>query len=156
MKRIVFIFILMCQWGICHAQIKGQYRFQYGHDLAINKSLFGVNFVGEYFPLDKISFAPSFSVFLPATGRASQIDLSGRYYFSEDKLQTYGLLGYGFYRRRLEFDLQDPLRTSSAVHFGGGALLKFLEVFGLNGEIKLQPQHGGEVVVKIGVNYFIN
>ena len=106
--------------------------------------------------MDRISIAPSFSVLLPATGKASQIDLSGRYYFSEDKFQIYGLLGYGFYRRKLEFDLEDPLRTSSGIHFGGGALLKFLEVFGLNGEIKIQPQHGGEFMVKIGISYFIN
>ncbi|SHN09603.1 hypothetical protein SAMN04488057_106199 [Cyclobacterium lianum] len=156
MKKICFIFLFLCLWNIGQAQIEGQYRFQYGHDFSTGTDYLGVNFVGEYFPVDNVSFAPSFSVYLPKTGKASQIDLTGRYYFTEDDLQAYGLLGYGFYRRRSEFDRQDPLRGASGVHFGGGALYRFLEVLGLNGEVKVQPQYGGRFNVKLGVSYFIN
>lgn len=156
MKRIYLIFILALQCGFCCAQFQGQYRAQYGHEFATSSVPFGVNFVGEYFPVNKFSFAPSFTIYLPATGKASQIDFSGRFYFTEEKLQAYGLMGYGFHRRRLEFDFENPLRTSSGVHFGGGALLRFWEVLGLNGEFKIQPTLQSTLVFKVGITYFIN
>ncbi|MFC4873253.1 hypothetical protein [Negadavirga shengliensis] len=156
MKNIILFLCFLVLSFSTVAQYQGQYRLQYGHDFGLGSGLTGVNFVGEYFPIDNISFAPSFSILLPASGKASQLHIDGRYYFQEEAVQLYGLIGYANFRRRLEFDFDDPLYHRGSLNIGGGILYKLMDELGLNGELKFQPQNNGEFIIKIGMSYFIN
>jgi hypothetical protein len=138
------------------AQYKGQYRAQYGNDMALRSGLFGMNFSAEYFPFEKISFNPNISVLFPATGKASNLHLDTRYYFTEEEVEFYGLLGYANYRRRFEFNPENAYQNTATLNIGGGILYKLIDELGVNAEIKLQPQNGNEVILKVGLSYFIN
>ena len=104
MKRLVLLFALVLVGNIATAQYQGQFRLNYGNDMGFSSGLFGMNIGGEYFPIDKISLAPTISVLFPESGKASNLHLDARYYFTEEKLEWYGLLGYANYRRRYEFN----------------------------------------------------
>lgn len=156
MKRLVLLFALVLVGNIAAAQYQGQVRLNYGNDIGFSSRLFGMNIGGEYFPIDKISFAPSISVLFPESGKASNLHLDARYYFSEEKVEWYGLLGYANYRRRYEFNPGITYQNTGTMNIGAGGFYKFLDELGLNGEIKLQPQNKKEFIIKLGITYFIN
>lgn len=156
MKRLVLLFVFILVGNLAFGQYQGQFRLQYGNDIGLSTGLFGMNIGGEFFPYDNISFAPNLSVLLPETGKASNLHLDARYYFSEDKLEFYGLVGYANYRRRFEFNPEITYQNTGTVNIGAGVLFKFLEELGLNAEIKLQPQNKNEFIIKLGISYFIN
>lgn len=138
------------------AQYKGQYRAQYGNDYMFKAGLFGMNFSGEYFPFEKISFAPNISILFPETGKASNLHLDTRYYFTEEKVEFYGLLGYANFRRRYEFNPDITYQNTGTLNIGGGILYKVIDELGFNVEFKLQPQNDNDFMVKVGLSYFIN
>jgi hypothetical protein len=156
MKKIFLLLVLSMIGNELLAQYKGQYRAQYGNDFMFQSGLFGMNFSGEYFPFEKISFAPNVSVLFPATGKASNLHLDTRYYFTEEKVELYGLLGYGNFRRRYEFNPEITYQNTGTLNIGGGILYKLIDELGLNAEVKLQPQNRNEFIIKIGLSYFIN
>lgn len=157
MKKIILLVIFFWSFGLeVFGQYKGQYRLQSGNELNIQAGLFGINFTGEAFPLEHISFTPSVTFLLPATGKATNVHLDFRYYFTEEKLEFYSLLGYGLFRRRFEFSLEPAVTNINSVNLGAGMIYKFLDELGINGEVKFQPQNNGEVIVRVGLSYFIN
>lgn len=157
MKKILLLVIFACTLGTeVFGQYKGQYRVQSGNELNIQSGLFGINFSGEAFPFEYVAFVPSLTFLLPATGKATNLHLDARYYFTEDKFEFYTLLGYGLFRRRFEFSLEPAVRNVNSVNLGAGMLYKFTDELGINGEAKFQPQNDGEVIVRIGISYFIN
>ncbi|HSI78850.1 MAG TPA: hypothetical protein VK957_23350, partial [Lunatimonas sp.] len=100
MKKLILFFALLLIGNLALAQYQGQFRLQYGNDMGFSSGLFGMNIGGEYFPVDKISFAPNLSVLLPETGKASNLHLDARYYFTDERFELYALLGYANFRRR--------------------------------------------------------
>jgi len=156
MKRVLLLIGLICFGNSAFAQYKGQVRLQYGNDLSFSSGFFGFNLGGEYFPQDKISFAPNISVLVPATGMASNLHLDARYYLTEEKAGLYGLLGFAVFRRTHEFLPEMSPTTIGTMNIGAGILYTFMEELGLNEEIKYQPQNSREFVAKVGIAYFIN
>jgi len=156
MKKLFLILVLSMIGNELLAQYKGQYRLQYGNDFMFKSGLFGMNFTGEYFPLEKVSFAPNVSILFPATGKATNIHLDSRYYFTEEKIELYGLLGYGLFRRSYEFNPEVTYQNTGTLNIGGGVLYKVIDELGINAELKLQPQHRNDFIIKVGLSYFIN
>ncbi|WP_158856920.1 hypothetical protein [Lunatibacter salilacus] len=156
MKKLILFFALILIGNLALAQYQGQFRLQYGNDMGFSSGLFGMNIGGEYFPVDQISFAPNLSVLFPETGKASNLHLDARYYFTDDKLELYALLGYANFRRRYEFNPEKTYENTGTMNIGAGVLYKFIEELGLNAEIKLQPQNYNEFIIKLGISYFIN
>ncbi len=155
-KKIVCLLVIMSVSYVCHAQYKGQYRIQSGNEYNFNAGLFGINFTGEAFPLEHVSVAPSFTFLLPATGKASNLHIDFRYYFTEEKVEFYSLLGYGLFRRRFEFTPEPTVTNINTINIGGGVIYKFYDELGVNIDLKFQPQNQGEFILKVGISYFIN
>lgn len=156
MKQLLLLIGLFIFGNDVVAQYKGQARLQYGNDLSIPSGFFGFNISGEYFPVDRISVAPSISALVPATGKASNLHLDARYYFTEEKIQLYALLGVANFRRTPEFQPEVGPTNTGTLNIGGGVVYRFLEELGINVEIKYQPQNSHEVVCKVGIAYFVN
>jgi len=156
MKKFVIIAFFLIASQEVFAQYQGQFRASTGNDYGIGSNLFGMNFSAEYFLIDRVSFAPNVSVLFPQTGKASNLHIDARYYFTEEKAQWYGVLGFANYRRRYEFNPDITYENNPTLNIGGGLLFKFIDELGINGEIKWQPQNSGEVILKIGAVYFIN
>ncbi|WP_194774488.1 hypothetical protein [Pararhodonellum marinum] len=157
LKLVSILFMMFLGFNAAQAQYQGQFRLQYAAEFTtVNNVLFGNNLTGEYFPLDKISFSPNFSIYTPATGKASMLHLDAKYYFTEENIQWYGLVGYGYFRRRFEFNPENPLLRVSSVNVGTGVIIRLIDELGLNPEFKFQPQNNGEFLIKIGLLYFIN
>ncbi|WPR75922.1 hypothetical protein [Algoriphagus sp. NG3] len=137
------------------AQYKGQWRASNAYEWSFSDNLFGMNFTAEYFPLHYFSVVPSYTVFLPASGKASSLDLHARYYFTEKMKQFYTLAGYRAYYYTNEFD-ELGTKANRSFSFGVGGMLKFNNALGINPEIKYAVPPGDDLVVKLGIVYFIN
>lgn len=151
---MLFLLVFAGISSLASAQYQGQQRMSYANEYAPNSGFLGMNFTGEYFPVDNISIVPSFTIFLPKTGKASGVDLNLRYYFTEDKIQFYGLAGYGYYTRKFEFDPNERLNFNS-INMGVGGIIKLIDELGINPEIRYQTNRN-DFLLKIGVVYFIN
>jgi hypothetical protein len=146
----VFLFITTASYG----QYKEQIRVMHGYEMGVDKGFFGMNFSGEYFPLNYFSVAPTFTFFIPATGNARGFDINARYYFTEKERQWYGLLGYGHYTRIFEFN---PIGRQSfnSLNIGGGGMIKLSDEIGINPEIRYQVGRN-DLLFKISMIYFVN
>lgn len=148
---VCFVFITLS----ASAQYKGQYRGIHSYEMAYNKPFLGMNFTGEYFPINYFSIAPSFTFFIPATGSARGFDINTRYYLTEKEKQWYVTAGYGFYRRIFEFNEQGRFDYNS-LNLGAGGMLKVSEVLGINPEVRFQAFGRNSMMFKLGVVYFVN
>jgi hypothetical protein len=155
MRKIIVVVLILIFSHSAKAQYKGQWRAIHAYEMTSGKGFFGMNFTGEYFPLNYFSIAPSMTFFLPATGNARGFDLNARYYLTEKQRQWYALLGYGHYTRIFEFNPKGSLRFNS-INLGAGGMIKLSDEIGLNPEIRYQPIGRNEFIFKLGVVYFIN
>ncbi|AFL84804.1 hypothetical protein Belba_2238 [Belliella baltica DSM 15883] len=155
MKKFLIIAGLVFISLSVSAQYKGQFRAIHAYEMAYDKPFFGLNFTGEYFPLNYFSIAPSFTFFVPPTGNARAFDLNARYYLTEKEKQWYLTAGYGFYRRIFEFNEQNTLDHNS-LNLGVGGMIKFSDELGLNPEVRFQAFGRNSMVFKLGIVYFIN
>ncbi|TVP47016.1 MAG: hypothetical protein EA341_13195 [Mongoliibacter sp.] len=147
---LAFILISFSSFG----QYKEQFRAMHGYEMGIDKGFFGINFTGEYFPLNYFSIAPSFTFFTPATGNARGFDLNARYYFTEKERQWYTTVGYGHYTRVYEFN---PIGRESfnSLNLGGGSMIKLNDEIGLNPEVRYQLGRN-DLLFKLSILYFVN
>lgn len=155
MKKIIIVLVLIFAANLAQAQYKGQFRGIHAYEMSSGKGFFGMNFTGEYFPLNYFSIAPSVTFFLPATGNARGFDLNARYYLTEKEKQLYALFGYGHYTRKYEFNPKETERFNS-INLGLGGMLKIRDELGINPEIRYQPIGRNELIFKLGIVYFIN
>ena len=153
-KVVLFFLVFTGFTSLASAQYQGQQRIYYANEYAVNSGFLGMNLTGEYFPIDNISIVPSYTIFLPKAGKASGVDLNVRYYFTEEKIQFYGLAGYGYYTRKFEFSPFERLNFNS-INIGAGGILKLSEELGINPEIRYQTGRN-DFLLRIGVVYFIN
>lgn len=155
-KKIV-LGLAFCLFSFfANAQYKGQWRAIHAYELSIRSNVeFGINFTGEYFPVHYLSIVPSYTIFLPATGKASSLDVTSRYYLTEKKKQLYGLAGFRSYFFNNEFDDRGK-QVINSFQIGTGAMLKINDLLGLNPEFRYAFSPGGDLVLKLGVVYFIN
>ncbi len=156
MKKIFFVLLFLVNLATTSfGQLQGQLRGIHAYELTSPRHLFGINFTGEYFPVDRFSVAPSFTVFTPAQGNARGFDLNARYYFTENDVQLYGTAGYGYFVRLSE---ETPVQRTrmNAVNIGLGGMLKLRDELGFNPEVRYQTGQRDTIVFKLGFVYFIN
>ncbi|KEO72501.1 porin family protein [Anditalea andensis] len=157
MKKILLIWVLFIGSHISYAQYQGEWRAQLATEYGTGTNLFGMGLLSEYFIIDRLSVVPSIMVLLPETGKATNLHVDARYYFNEGTSQLYGLLGFNYYRRRLEFAGEnDNLIQSPGLNVGGGYNYRISEEFSLDAQIKFQPQNNNNLVIGVGINYHIN
>ncbi|MDR7130131.1 hypothetical protein J2X69_002479 [Algoriphagus sp. 4150] len=154
-RKIVFALMLCLVSFLANAQYKGQWRAIHAYEWSGSDYLFGMNFTAEYFPAHYLSIAPSYTIFLPATGKASSLDIHARYYLTEKKNQFYGLAGVQHYFYNKEFDNRGK-QVVRSLSLGAGGMLKLNESLGFNPEIKYSFSPANRLVLKAGVVYFIN
>ncbi|MFN3999065.1 hypothetical protein [Algoriphagus sp.] len=154
-KKIVLVLVLCLFSFLAKAQYKGQWRAIHAYEWKGSNGFFGMNFTAEYFPAHYFSIVPSYTIFLPATGKASSLDLDAHYYLTEKKKQFYGLAGFRSYFFNREFDGL-PRQTVNSFSLGAGGMLKINDSLGFNPEIKYSFAPANEVIFKIGVVYFVN
>jgi len=157
MKRFLLICFLIFSTQLSYAQYQGEIRAQLANEFGTGTNLFGMGILSEYFIIDRLSVAPSIMVLLPQTGKATNIHIDARYYFNEGASQFYGLLGFNYYRRRLEFAPEaENLIQRPGLNIGGGFNYRLNEEFSIDSQIKFQPQNNNNIVIGIGINYHIN
>ncbi|MFD2033516.1 hypothetical protein ACFSKL_01880 [Belliella marina] len=155
MRSFLVVTILFLVIQSASAQYKNQYRAIHAYEMAYDKPFFGLNFTGEYFPLNYFSVVPSFTFFVPATGNARGFDINARYYLTEKEKQWYVTAGYGFYRRVFEFNPQGRFDYNS-MNLGAGGMIKISDELGINPEVRFQAFGRNSTVFKLGIVYFIN
>lgn len=157
MKRFLIICFLILNTQLSYAQYQGEIRAQLATEFGTGTNLFGMGLLSEYFIIDRLSVAPNVMVLLPETGKGTNIHIDGRYYFNEGTSQFYGLLGFNYYRRRLEFaPSEENLIHTPGLNIGGGYNYRISEEFSLNTHIKYQPQNNNNLIIGVGINYHIN
>lgn len=157
MKRFLLIVFLILNTQLSHAQYQGEIRAQLSTEYGVNTNLFGMGLLGEYFIIDRLSVASNIMVLLPETGKATNLHIDGRYYFNEGTSQFYGLLGFNYYRRRLEFaPEEDNLIQRPGLNIGGGYNYRISEEFSVDTKLMFQPQNNNNLIIGIGINYHIN
>jgi hypothetical protein len=155
MKKFDFLLIAITISLSVHAQYQKQWRISQGYDFRFQPGFFAMNISGEYFPVHYLSVSPSVSVYLPATGKATGVNLDARYYLTEKKYQWYASSGYGYYKRVFELSENPPVNLHT-FNVGTGLQWKLLDQLGLNPEIQRQFGQRSTWTVKLGIVYFIN
>jgi hypothetical protein len=155
MKNILLIvcFVFVSTYAL--AQYKGQYRAIHAYEIAYDTPIYGMNFTGEYFPINYFSIVPSFTFFVPASGNARGFDMNARYYLTEKEKQWYVTAGYGFYRRVFEFNPEGGFDFNS-MNIGAGGMIKITDELGINPELRFQAFGRNSTIFKLGIVYFIN
>lgn len=155
MKKFILIGALVFMVSITQAQNAGDARLQLGGDFGFDTEWFGLNLGGEYFITDQISAAPNFTFYFPDAGKASNLNVDARYYFTRDILQWYGLLG--FTNNWFDPEIDGVGKSSRAgANIGAGGVLKFADRMAFNPELKYQAQDGGQAVFRLGLVFLLN
>lgn len=155
MKKCSLLIILFFIFSGLQAQYKGQWRAIHAYEIPGDKPFLGLNFTGEYFPVNYLSIVPSFTFFTPATGNARGFDINARYYLTEKEREWYVTVGYGFYRRVFEFNPIGRFDFNS-LNLGAGGMIMLSDEIGINPEVRFQAFGRNALVFKLGVVYFIN
>lgn len=157
MKNVIVALGIFCIVIPSFGQVEGEIRAKLGNEYGIGTNLYGMSLSGEYFILNNLSGNVGVTALFPESGKASSYDLDAKYYFIQGRSQLYGLIGFQYYRRRLEFALpEEDLIHSPGLNIGGGYMFRISEEFSLNSEIKFQPQNQNNLLISIGVIYHIN
>lgn len=157
MKKTLLIGLFALILGFAQAQEKGDLRLQAGGEFGFRSESFGLNFGGEYLFTDQISAAPSFTIFFPEIGNASNLNLDFRYYLTKGPLQWYGMAG--FLNHWSSIDLSGGGKISNSTqgaNLGAGGVLMFGDRVAFNPELKYQAQRGGQMVFRLGIVFFLN
>lgn len=111
MKHLLSLILIICISGITMAQTAGELRIGAGLAIGTEAGLddngtramgLGFNLGGEYFVVEKISVAPSFTYFFkssvgspPAEFSLSlnTVNIDGKYYFLDAPVEVYGIAG---------------------------------------------------------------
>ncbi len=179
MKRTITILViglLMVAGTQSWAQDQGQIRV--GASLAIGtkagindtggeKIGMGLNFGGDYFVIDKLSIAPSYTFFFKSTTRildsgfeydlrVSSFNIDGKYYFLTEGINVYGLFGVSFARVKSSFGfLGIPVSANeTGINIGGGVDYMLSNKLYLNGQVKYNTPLE-QLVISVGVGYVI-
>lgn len=141
MKKLAVVIVAVLLSVSASAQdqgtIRGQAGLVYGDDTEL-----GINFGLQYFVVDKIAFAPSYSIFFKDFGgfKFSSLNLDGRYYFQE---ALYGLVGIDILRASSDFGSA----SDSKIALGVGYDLDMNDTMKLN----LQAKYADQIVIGAGV-----
>ncbi len=156
MKKLFFYVILLLVGGLAQAQSPGDIRLQLGGDYGFEIERFGINLGGEYVFLDNLSAAPNFTFYFPEDDvNASNLNLDLRYYLTHDQVQFYGMAGFTTLWASTKYMDVKVSDSNSGANIGVGTVVKFGGNLGLNPEVKYQTMGDGQVVLKVGLVYFL-
>lgn len=159
-RKFLLTLLLAGVASFAFAQEEGAIRasgsFVYGTE--VEKA--GLNLGGEYFFADKISGGINFSIFFVEDNFNYNVwNFDGRYYFLQDKLEVYGLLGLSVATSKFSgtfggvpFTSKD---TETGLNIGAGVLYPVGDKLGINGQIKYATPFDGQMVFQAGVTYRI-
>jgi len=141
MKKLALVIVAVLFTAGAYAQDQGTFRGQaglvYGDDTEV-----GLNLGVQYFVIDKLAFAPSYSYFFKDYFgvKFSSINLDGRYYFKES---LYGLAGINI----LRVSGGGASASDSKIALGVGYDLDLSDGMKLN----LQAKYADQIVIGAGV-----
>ncbi len=153
MKKGILLSVLAAGLFLCtevSAQSQGDFRASLGlaggtkasvdTDTGDDKFGLGVNAGVEYFLIDNLSLAPSFTYFLPVKeggvtyGRGS-LNFDARYYFVES---FYATAGYASFSSRASGGGASVSVNEGAYNIGAGTMLPLGDALNLNLQVKYQ------------------
>lgn len=154
MKKAVFICVFACAMFLVlssNAQSQGDLRASVGISAGTKASLdkdsgdeklgIGINAGVEYFFIDNLSIAPSYSYFLPTdlgsgvSFNSGSLNIDARYYFSE---MFYGMAGYASYSNKLSGGGATVSVNEGAFNVGAGAMIAAGDAMNINVQLKYQ------------------
>lgn len=177
MKKItLLLFAAFLFAGIAaNAQSQGEIRVGLGLALGTEAGVdensggselgLGINFGGEYLVTDVIGIAPSYTSFFKTDfdsgiGSVSvgfnAFNVDGRYYFTTDDAQVYGLLGFTSMSAKSSFGGISTSSSEGGLNIGGGVNIPFNDSLLGNLQVKYQSPFEGQLVVNFGVAYVVN
>lgn len=156
MKKLLIIFTFLLSVSFAEAQTRGEARLQLGGDYGFRTEAFGLNAGVEYFPANRFSLAPNYTIFFPAIGWQSNLNVDARYYLTEGILQWYGMAGFTNTWLHPEHDGFDYRTSIAGANVGLGGVLKFGDRVAFNPEFKYQIYTGGQLIFRLGLVYIIN
>ena len=149
MRKLVLSTILVAAFGYAQAQSQGDFRASVGvamgtktsvdTDNGDDKAGVGINVGVEYFIIESLSIAPSYSYYFPATAdgikfNTSVLNVDARYYFGTS---FYALAGYASYANTLSFDGSPDITVSEgAYNVGAGAMIPAGDSMNINVQVK--------------------
>ena len=152
MKKLILFFVLVFVTSGVYAQEQGTIRGQGGLVYGVDTEL-GINLGVQYFVIDQIAIAPSYSFFFKdfIGLKYSSINIEGRYYFNE---AIYGLAGIDIVRvsgsiELGEFGSFDASGSSTEFAVGAGYDLELSDDILIN----FQAKYAGQIVLGAGVVY---
>ncbi len=141
MKKLALVIVAVLLAVGAHAQDQGTFRGQgglvYGDDTEV-----GINVGVQYFVIDKLAFAPSYSYFFKDFfgAKFSSLNFDGRYYFQD---ALYGLVGINVLRA----SGNGASASNSEVAIGVGYDVEMNESLKLN----LEAKYAEQIVIGAGV-----
>lgn len=157
MKKILLgSLILVGCMSVSLAQEAGDLRVGAGliYETEIEEA--GINLNAEYLFTEKISVAPSYSIFFtPDPVSFNVFNIDGRYYFLSGSAQVYGLLGFANATSKIEFFGSKLKSSDSGLNIGGGAVFPLNDTFGINAQLKYSTPGDGQLVLQGGIVYTI-
>lgn len=152
MKKLVLFFVVLFVVSGVYAQEQGKFRGQgglvYGGDTEL-----GINLGVQYFVVDQVAIAPSYSFFLKdfAGHKYSSLNIEGRYYFHEG---IYGLAGVDIVMVKGSvdipgFDSVESSGSSAEIAIGAGYDLELNEDISIN----FQAKYANQIVLGVGAVY---
>ncbi len=156
MRKLLLTLVLAASFSIAFSQSKGDIRAQLGGDFGFDTELLGLNLGGEYFITEQFSAAPNFTFYFPDYGSLNTLNVDARYYFTQEILQWYGMLGFTNNWVTVDTPGENVTNSNAGANIGAGGVLKFADQLAFNPELKYQIQDGGQAVFRLGLVYFIN
>lgn len=172
MKNVVSIlaFVLVLSFSSqIMAQDQGQIRL--GGSLALgskagindtgNKLGVGINFGGDYFIIDNLSAGLSYSYFFKSSytintieisQRISSVNIDGKYYFLNDPINVYGLLGFSVLSVTAGINGTTSSSSELGINLGAGVDYPLSDKLSLNGQLKFNSPFE-QLVINLGVFY---
>ncbi|SIS49312.1 hypothetical protein SAMN05421761_10156 [Belliella pelovolcani] len=156
MKKIILILFLSFLTAGVFAQQHGEARLMAGGDYRLTIKDLGT-FIGvEYFFADRLSLAPTFTVWFPDIGNSFNLNADLKYYLTEGVSQVYVLAGYSNYWINTQQGDPGLLQTRPGGNLGVGAYLAATEKFGFITEVKMQSQNTRWPVLRVGAVLNLN
>ncbi|MFZ1809007.1 MAG: hypothetical protein WAU36_17375 [Cyclobacteriaceae bacterium] len=157
MKKILLGSLILVGFiSISLAQKTGDLRIGAGLIYGTELEEAGININAEYLLTEKISLAPSYSIFfVPDPVSYNVLNIDGRYYFLSGSSQVYGLLGFANATSTIDFFGSKIRARDSGLNIGGGALFPLNDTFGINAQMKYSTPGDGQLVLQGGIVYTI-
>lgn len=174
MKNFVSIFAFVLIFAFSSqvmAQDQGQIRI--GGSLALgskagindtgNKLGVGINVGGDYFVIDNLSAGLSYTYFfnssytingIDISQRISSVNIDGKYYFLNDPVNVYGLLGLSIASATVKVNGTSSSSSEVGINLGAGVDYPINDKLSLNGQLKYNSPFE-QLEINLGVFYTI-